>query len=575
MDMPTSELAEMPFSFSQRQLLSESQFERELQARGVPLGGQQLEALHRCRLLVPLLRVSRDTRAIRRAFTRDDPGAWNLAYFQPTSPPELAAARASGHLHDPSRERVLPAPLRRRVVNGREYQTSVYLYSEAQMILLPDLKMALPHVTYTRNDDRVVAHLGANRTWRESWLESVAKLRRYAIAVIALEAAYYPDLIGRARFERHEQFTAYETWRRNRPIREVLTRLGVKADWFATAAAFLRATADRVDPLVRWTELIAHAQPDTWFELRGAARIAIDLRISAELLLRYYEDLAKARQAMKLPSIPSNRPDGRLRPRRSLDEVLTQFGLSPHPRLVLVVEGDTELLLIPRVMNYFEMKINDDTISIENAEGVGRDLSALMSFLAPRVAAEAPDGYLELTRPATRVLVVFDPEGPAATAEGRKKLQNDWIERILRVFPREYRTDAVREQVTLLVEVTTWNTKSESFEFAHFTDRQIASAMLKVPGWRRKHSIAEMSAIVAGLRMKRANLATAVPSGRKLVLAEQLWPILETKLRRAEARKTADRIPVVGVLDHALDLAQAFPRRGLVINVGATSARAS
>jgi hypothetical protein len=567
MDMPTPQLVEMPFAFSQRHLLTESEFERELRARGVPLSVQRLEGLHRCRLLVPLLRVSRDTRAVRRASARDDPNARNLAYFKPTSAGDVAAALASGHVHDPARERILPAPLRRRIVNGRAYETSVYLYSEAQMILLPTLKAALPHVMYTRTDDRVVGSLGPTRAWREHWLESVAKLRRFAIAVIALEAAYYPGLIGRLRFERHEHFTAYEEWRRNRPIREVLTRMGVRADWFAAAADSLRRGADRVDPLERWTELIAHAQPETWFELKGDARIAIDLRIGAELLLRYYEDLATARQARRLPAVPPNRPDGRLRSRRSLDEVLTRFGLSPHPRLVLVVEGDTELLLIPRVMEHFAMKINDDTISIQNAEGVHRDLSALMGFLAPRVAAEATDGHLELTRPATRVLVVFDPEGPAATATGRNKLQKDWIDRILRVFPREYQSDAVREQIALLVEVTTWNSKSESFEFAHFTDPQIASAMLQVPGRHRKRSLAEMSALVAELRAKRANLKTASRGLGKVMLAEELWPILEAKLRRAEARGTADRIPVVGVLDHALDLAQEFPRRGLVIGV--------
>jgi hypothetical protein len=199
------------------------------------------------------------------------------------------------------------------------------------MILLPELKAALPHVTYTRHDDRVIAHLGPTKVWRERWLESVAKLRRYAVAVIALEAAYYPGLIGRAGFERHEHFSAYEAWRRNRPIREVLTRLGVKADWFATAAGVLSRTADRVDPMGRWAELLAHAQPETWFELKGDARIAIDLRIGAELFLRYYEDLARARQARKLPAVDPNRADGRLRPRRSLDEVLPGSGSLPIP----------------------------------------------------------------------------------------------------------------------------------------------------------------------------------------------------------------------------------------------------
>ena len=58
------DLVELPFAFTQRSLLTESAFIREAEKRHVRLRPATLEALHRLKLLVPLLRFSRDRAAI-------------------------------------------------------------------------------------------------------------------------------------------------------------------------------------------------------------------------------------------------------------------------------------------------------------------------------------------------------------------------------------------------------------------------------------------------------------------------------------------------------------------------------
>jgi hypothetical protein len=296
----------------------------------------------------------------------------------------------------------------------------------------------------------------------------------------------------------------------------------------------------------------------------------MDLRITAELFLSYYDDLVYAGEAPSLER-PRARTRGpftrRLRPTRPLDEVLTEFGLSPHPRLVLVVEGDTELLLVPCAMELLEMSTDEDFISVQNAEGVEKDLNALLGFLAPRVKRDVDGRYLDLIRPPTRFLIVFDPEGRVSTEEGRAKRRKTWVERIQRAIPGEGENEAVGEQVDALVELVTWNALGESFEFAHFTDREIAQAILRLPRHARPQTLEAAIATVKKLRSVRGNLETMFPQSTKGRLAEELRPVLERKLLRARSRNTLDKIPLVRVLDRATSLAYEYPRRSLVIGL--------
>lgn len=259
--------------------------------------------------------------------------------------------------------------------------------------------------------------------------------------------------------------------------------------------------------------------------------------------------------------------DHRLKRSRTLDEVLTEFGLSPHPRLVLVVEGATELLLVPRVMQMLGVSTDEAFISVQDAEGVNKDLNALMAFLAPRVKPDGDGRHLTLIRPPTRLLVVLDPEGRVTTEEARQERRKVWVDRIHRAIPGASKNKAVREQIDPLVDLITWNPRGESFEFAHFTDCEIARAVLRLPGHERPQTLQAATATVAKLRSVRGGLDSMFPNSSKGRLAEELQPVLEGKIRRADSRGTAGNIAMVKVLEKATALAYEFPRRNLVIGL--------
>jgi hypothetical protein len=564
------DLTELPYVFSQVELLMPEQFAKQALERGVMVSEQQLEDLHKLRLLTPLLRVSR-SRAVATAVRRQDPGAWQMAYWSPTSSTDVVDARSANLLHDPATEQFISAVRRRRDIKGRMYASSVYLYSRHQMIYLPLIREVLPFVHEAGAHGAKRTRVAAPNLWKQRWLKTSRDLREVVIAASALEAPYWVSILGTLRLPFADDPERFEDWKRRRPIKQVLKWLGLHPKWLADRAAGLLRAADRIDPLGPWHELVPYARPERWSQLRGDARLAVDLRVTAELLLRYYEDLAEVRQAPTLaPPRPRERGrfDRRLKRTRSIDQVLTDFGLSPHPRLVLVVEGDTELLLVPRALKYAVNDTNEDVISVQNAGGVGSDLGVLMGFVAPRVLDnESQQPYLDLTRPATRVLVVFDPERPVADAEAREKRRQGWVDRILRAMPREYRTDAVRSQVDLLVRITTWNSKGESFEFAHFTDLQIARAIAGLPGHRSQPKLDDLKRRVTQTRERHGNLKSLIPQGAKIVLAEALWPVLERRIVVAIRKGTERRIPIIRVLDEAVNLAYEFPRQGLVIGL--------
>jgi hypothetical protein len=520
--------------------------------------------------LVPFLRVRRDSKLIRRLVRAEHPQARQVAHWHPTSRWDLIEARAEGRLFDPAIERFQSRQTRSRSLGKIDWQASEYLYSPHQLLLVPLLKKALPFLRWDDGKPRIP---DIHKFWTdELWPSLGAKNRELAVALSALDPIYHPDVVRRLSLPSREDFTRYDRWRQKLPLTQTLRWLDVEAHWLKDAGATLLHEADGIDPLRDWVKIVREAHPQKWTRLRGDALSAIDLRIAAEVLLRYYDHLARGRRAKPIPPNTSRSRgefDNRLKPQRDVDGVLTDFGLSPHPSLVLVVEGETEAEIIPRLLAHFGIRNVRDFIAIENAQGVGRDIRPLLAYaVAPRVERERGSNgeYLDLIRPLTRILVVMDAEGAMATAADRAKRRESWIERLIETLPREFRTSAVRDALDRQVYVDTWKRSGASFEFAHFTDRQIAVAADRIDRRTRKPDVARLATLIAACRQRHGNLKDVIPVS-KVRLAEELWPTLEQRVSRAEAKGTGNRIPVVRVLDRAVTLASELPRRGLVLEL--------
>ena len=561
----TLDLLDLPFSFHQLPALTEHEFIAAAKDRSLHLTPQLLEGLHRLRILPPLLRLRRRGRSIAAAARRGDGSFWEERTWHPTRHDALVLARSDGLLRDPAEERFIRRATQEREVAGVRYTLSAYLYSEHQLLFLPLLREVLPHLRHDKHGEIVA--LDVHPVFLANWRTTAVALREVVIALSALEPFCYPAVIG-VFHGWDEDLQAIQHLRKRSPARQTLTWLDVDPDWLKGRATGLLERADRIDPLGSWLAVVREADRARWKELRGEARNAIDLRIGAEVLLSYYERLARGRIAPKLAKPEGRARDplaGRLRSRRDLDGVLTEFGLSPHPHLLLVLEGETELFMFPRVRAHFGIRPERSFIAVENAQGVDRDLSSLIAYAVAPVVEEDRDGrYLGLVRPPTRLLATMDAEGKFATPADREARRQKWIGRIAETLPVQHRTASVLESLDKLVEVSTWNPKGESFEYAHFTNRELAKAIHSLDSRRRRPSLTRLLELVAKARAEQWNLES-LGAFSKVALAEALWPVLERKIVLATRRKTVDRIPIVAVLDRASDLAREFPRRNVVI----------
>ena len=569
--MDTLRLLDEPFTFTQYRPLVPRQLIDEARKCGLWLGEQELEALHRVRLLVPFYRLARDGREIANAHRRGE-DAYYLAHWQPTSRADLTDARTHGRLYDAASEPFIARRRLKRPLGEWSYDSSVYLYSRHQLTALAFLRQVRPRLQL-QTKGHLVGRLDGDRGSVEILRERADGLRAAAIASTLLEPAYYSHIFHRLSLPREEDFVAFDRWRRTRPLLRPLRILGVDAAWIKNAAESLHWEAHRIDPLGAWAEVIAAGEPEKWKSLSGDARVAHELRASAELLLLYYDDLHRARRAPPLPQPPPRTRgpfDDRLKRRRRLNALLTEFGLSPHPHLVVAVEGETELVLFPRVMEQLGVPTDDDFIAVEDAGGADRDLSPLVAYaVAPRIVRESRDEaasrYVRLERPPTRLLVIFDAEGEFATAADRRDRRDKWVSRVMQALPRELRTPIVAQQIRPFITVATWTRTGTSFEFAHFTDAQIAAAAAALDRRKRQPTLEKRVAIVAKLRAERGNLDKMLGPISKVALADVLWPVLEAKIERALERGTERRVPIVRAVHRAYALATEYPRRNLVI----------
>lgn len=174
--------------------------------------------------------------------------------------------------------------------------------------------------------------------------------RRLAILLSALDMHYLPRILLRARHGR--------VWERENPKFEIKARLdlfGLAPESLASTAEALLLRASSHDPLGKWSDLIRLATPATWSGLRGDALLAMDYRIAAEILLRALDDLDQGDLSRPPPRkgrmYKAVLDDRLLAEPGHLEEALAERGLSPLPALLLVLEGETERLLMPRVLD--------------------------------------------------------------------------------------------------------------------------------------------------------------------------------------------------------------------------------
>lgn len=188
----------------------------------------------------------------------------------------------------------------------------------------------------------------------------------------ALDTVYWPEVT--------REVSKPTVWREVRAKFELVSTLawlGVEVEDVAKQADHFRLDATFEDVQGDFFDIVRRAKPSAWATLRGPARTAMADRIVGEVLHKVAEEAKPTPPPPKgtLPAPLSHQWLGD-RP-SSLDAALSDLQPSPFPALVLALEGETEMSLMPLVFDLLGIRLDPSFIRIECFGGTTKDLQLL------------------------------------------------------------------------------------------------------------------------------------------------------------------------------------------------------
>ncbi len=563
----------MPLVFTQRHILDRRKFRDEGRLRGVWLDDLALDVLDRHRIVTPLFRARRPLTGVRAAIRASELHTW------PRYPEWVFAGDADGLRSDRDRGFLRSGPdsppISSRAffqeLEGVSVQVHEALYSPYQLLDLRDAVELLPTLGALKRS-------AAGRARVEAAQRAAARAVDRAVLLTALEPRYYHRVVRNLTMQAHIGFEAWDAADRKFDAKALLKWSGWTPSEILEEARRLLFRAWSIDPLRDWVDLVRFVGSSRWKKLRGDALLAIELRIAAEMLLRFHEALHRAKAAPPLPTRQSRLHDDlddRLKfDPDELDSTLATYGLSPHPAVLIIAEGQTEMAVLPRVMAELGIKRADSYIKILNAHSENEKHSLLATYAALPKLGPIEGDTAEFLRPPTRYLIAVDGDHTYRTQQARDAERDRLVDMLAAELAPEYDTPAARDDLRSLILVEAW-ADGLDFERAHFSDRELADAIMALGTPPAGTSAGAVEALLAAQRQSaltgHARGLDAIWRGwphkpSKVELAVHLWPTLRKRIRRQRSRAGLDRIPVARVLLLARDLAER-PRGILVMRI--------
>jgi hypothetical protein len=241
--------------------------------------------------------------------------------------------------------------------------------------------------------------------------------------------------------------------------------------------------------------------------------------------------------------------------------------------VVLLVEGPTEMELVPRAMDVLGIPRRPSFIRIVNAGGADRDHAFLAQYVTVPSLGPRDGDVATFERPPTHFVVVVDADvHKFRTPAAREATRLRWVRLLHGSLASDYQTPAAFAELDSLVRVEAWQDGTD-FERAHFTDRELASGLARTGLMPSGVSAFDLESALRQAR-RAGRPIDAVWSGwgikpDKPSLLLAMWPQLEQRLLDAASdRQRLRGIPLARILLDAYELAVRTPRRHVVFRLG-------
>ncbi|MGW4591716.1 hypothetical protein ACWEKJ_30735 [Amycolatopsis thermoflava] len=518
----TLPLLTTPYVFTQDRLLTTGEFLRAARERGHILTLDDLQDFHHHRLLQPLYHVADD--AIEELRIPVVSPSMNINVTRWTF-----EAAADGRLRDGAEDCSAARPFKRPADEQSSGWWNGFVYSSWQSLHVGD---AVSDYQFVRSGRQVPPGVR----------QRLAQQRRMTLALAALATPYLPGVLGRLNLPAGVDEKGLRVYRADADVPGLLRTAGFDPADLAPEADFLLMQTQN-DPLAKWLPLVRHASYRGWSRLRGDPLDAMWRRTAAEVLLRAHEELATAGVVEPLPDLTGaswHAPQhDRLTPRfeeaQTLERALAELGLSPHPKVILLLEGETERYHVPRLLAEFGVASHQD-VRVQHAKSSKINAHLIARYGAtPRVGRKLGDRWLLDASP-TALLIAMDPENHFATPAQRDRVRRN-LQEAIREEVRYQDAEISQADLDFLVRIRVWG--DDKYELANFADDDLLPAVTRLAerqGNPRVSSATWEQDVRAEIQMARVkHHDVKVPLGRlgiredKGELARLLWPVLRDK----------------------------------------------
>jgi len=314
------------------------------------------------------------------------------------------------------------------------------------------------------------------KTWIDAIRQNGCRGQGAALICQAISNRYYPRTHSDRRksiVSRHDHY--YYDWNwdnycRNWDAEGVRRLFGLSIEQLTRLQEQTAMHAHWIDPLGNWYDLVRFVSVEQRKHLKGDALLAQTFYAMEEMLRLFYHDLTGERLYAPDESPSWRRSDfyGEGVPENELqylEFLANQYHLNPRPRLILLVEGESEYYQIPRIAReLLGYRMEQVGVQVEMLRGLGeaKKVERLIDHYHYRQ---------------TIVYLILDNDKEAM--ELRKKLldaKSKYRDISRRITKREY--------------VFLWE---KCFEFDNFSDEEIARAMTEVAGGRYPFAAGEIA----------------------------------------------------------------------------------
>jgi hypothetical protein len=254
----------------------------------------------------------------------------------------------------------------------------------------------------------------------------------------------------------------------------------------------------------------------------------------------------------------------------SLERALAALGLSPHPRVLFLVEGETEMVHITQLLG--ELGLNrPDLVRLQNCRGSEINPQLITRYaIAPRLGPRR-GGAQNVDVPPTALVIAMDPENRWRTEELRQSEKRRLMAAIRQEVQHQGGTISEAD-LEHLIHIFVWG--QDSYELANFTDDELAAAVTRLareqgrgvgedPGWDET-----LRRALSEARVQHRDIQTAIGPLRiredKVRLAHILLPSLADKYQQELAGGEV-RTPVLQIIEVVRRLVNQLPTTSYVL----------